>query len=230
MTKHRKHAASCNVGNILWVTGGQDARGTNLKSTEFFDPSSGTVEPGPDLPVATFAHCICMIESISTAIIMGGFNNTGKIWFYNFESPEQGWVPGPDLNQRRAGHVAGVIKDSEDENKTFVITAGGNYDGRGLKSTEILEVGSSADSEMKWIKGPDLPFRICTASSVVTPDDKSFLSVGGWNSDEQKTEDSIYKLQCHNLKWEWKKMDQKLKVARYAHIAAFVPDSVLDSL
>ena len=227
MIKKREAAASCVVGNKLWITGGENETDDGLRSTDMFDPKSGTVEPGPDLPVATSNHSICYVESISTAILSGGEYYRDKTWFYNFENPEQGWVPGPRLNQGRLGHVCGAIKDSSDENKTIVVVVGGLRQ----KSTEILVIDSlSEEEEKKWVQGPDLPFRIWDGAGVITPDGKSFLFLGGLNYDKNQREDCIYKLQCYNLKCEWKKMDKKLKVARRSHVADFVPDSVLESL
>ena len=226
MSKKRKFAASVVVKDQLWVTGGCGEDGEDLKSTEFVDPANGSVKPGPDLPVATSSHCIVLVGS-TTVLLIGGIGAEKKTWFYNFDSPDKGWVKGPDLNEGRWSHVCGVIKDSADEEKRIVIAAGG-YNGKdGIKSTEFLVLGSQPQ---KWTKGPDLPNRIGSAAGVVTPDEKSFLVVGGYNKDTNQNEDSIYKLQCHNLTFEWTKLDQKLRVARSRPVAAFVPDSVLDSL
>ncbi len=231
MIKKRFLAASCVVGNQLWNTGGVDQNGLKLRSTETFDPNSGSVDKGPDLPVASNSHCMCYIESISTAMFIGGISNRDKTWSYRVKNLVEDWVPGPRLNQGRYNHVCGAIEDSADESKTIVIVAGGwNTNISDLKSTEILIINSSIEEERKWIQGPDLPFRIYNAAGVVSPDGKSFLAIGGRNYFKRQNEDSIYKLQCHNLKCEWENMDQKLKVARSLAVADFVPDSVLDSL
>ena len=173
MTEERNHAASCVVNNKLWNTGGSDKNGKDSKTTEMFDPKSGTVEPGPDLPVVSYAHSICFIESISTAMFIGGENNQYKTWFYKFGSGEQGWVPGPELDEPRFDPACGVIKDSEDESKTIVIVAGGfNFGLGGLKSTEILIIDSSSEEEWKWNEGNDLPMGFFNGAGVVTLDGK----------------------------------------------------------
>ena len=92
-----------------------------------------------------------------------------------------------------------------------------------LKSTEILDLETN-----KWIAGPDLDYRIGFASGVTTPDRESFLFVGGINHDKSlKLEDTIYKLECHNLECMWTKVYEKLEGKRFAFLAAFLPDSLL---
>ncbi len=240
----RRYAASAVVEGKLWVTGGEDANGDQLKLTEFVDPNCGTVQLGPNLPVESSAHCVVIIDSTKAFLIGGccGYTRTkdntwfytprtamktgnwpslkNKNWIYNFNSPERGWAPGPMLNEGRLGHVCGVIQDSGNDEKKLVIAAGG-YN---RKSTEILVVGSQPE---RWTRGPDLPARISGAAGVTTPDGKTFLFVGGWNWDTGRLEDSIYKLQCYNLECCWTKLDHRLKVARSSFLAAFVPDSVL---
>ena len=128
MSKKRMYAASVVVGNKLWITGGSDDTYVTIKSTEFVDPVTGTVEPGPDLPQETCWHCMVMINS-STAMLIGRFalrvpNPRDRTWFYNFDNQERGWIRGPDLNVRRFSLACGVLKDSGNEGKTLVVAAG----------------------------------------------------------------------------------------------------------
>ena len=116
MSKNRTHAASVSIQNTMWVTGGEDENFIDLRSTEFVDPTSRTVRPGPKLPKETYAHCLVKINS-STVMLIGGHSDsmglTNKIWFFNFDNEERGWVGGPDMNTRRRAHACGIIKDSK---------------------------------------------------------------------------------------------------------------------
>ncbi len=222
MSNKRSYAVSAAVNNKLWVVGGENEHAYYLTSTELVDPATGSVEFGPVLPKPSQLSCIVLINT--TAMLIGGYPDpTDKTWTYNFEREEQGWVPGPHLNAGRQGHACGIVKDSANDGKTIVIAAGG-WDGwLGLRSTEYFVIGSN-----QWRAGPDLKYRIFAASGVTNPDGKSFLFVGGKNYDKsEKREDTIYKLECHNLICMWTQVDKKLGVGRYLTLATFFPDSLL---
>ena len=127
------------------------------------------------------------------------------------------------MNIGKHGHACGIVKDSIDESKTIVITAGGRAGSDFIKFTEIFVLGSD-----HWKLGPDLDHRINDAFGITTPNGKSFLSIGGWNKDKFKYDEAIYKLDCHNLECSWSKVTlRKLGVGRSAFLAAFVPSSLL---
>ena len=103
----------------------------------------------------------------------------------------------------------------------LTIHAGGYYWG-GLKSTEILVRGTD-----QWGAGPNLKYGLYDASGVTTPDRRGFLFIGGYNWDDFKAEDTIYKLECRNLECEWNEVDEKLRMGRISFLAVFIPDSLL---
>ena len=63
----------------------------------------------------------------------------------------------------------------------------------------------------------------------MVPFDKDVVIIGGsdgpYIGDEQS---SLHRLTCQNQDCEWKTMSQQLKVARYAFVAMFIPDELLD--
>ena len=223
MRKKRRFAASVVINNKLWVAGGIDENWNQLISTEFIDPATGSVEYGPNLPKPSYAPCLVLINSTMATLIGGTPDPNNKMWMYNYDREDQGWVSGPDLNTGRHAHACGMVKDSADDSKTIVIAAGG-YDGYGdSKSTEYFIVGGN-----QWRPGPNLEYRIEGASGVMTPDGKSLMFVGGWNDDKKDLEDAVYKLECWNLECTlWTEASKKLGVARNHFLAAFLPDSLL---
>ena len=123
MRKRRSLAASVVISNKLWVTGGEDEYGEVLKSTEFVEPDTGSIQSGPDLPKEAEAACLVLVYS-TKAMLIGGYPDPQyKTWFYNFENELQGWVTGPDLIIGREMHACGIVKDSV-EGKAMVIAAG----------------------------------------------------------------------------------------------------------
>ena len=73
LIQKRYLASSTAAGSELWITGGFDDSvfPNELQSTEFVDPSSGTVRQGPDLPKASNAHCTVMMDSGTGMVIAG---------------------------------------------------------------------------------------------------------------------------------------------------------------
>ena len=163
MTKKRHSASSVVIGHRLWVTGGYDENDKKLNSTEFVDPESETVQPGPDLPEAVYGHCLVKTDA-TTAMLIGYHSYGYRSWFFNFVQEEKGWVEGPDLHIGRSHHACGVISDLGYDAKKIVIAAGGKG-----KSTEVFVIGSKPE---EWIVGPDLLVPKHWGAGVTMPDRK----------------------------------------------------------
>ena len=160
-------------------------------------------------------------------MLIGGENfpfAQNKMWTYNFEHKDRGWVKGPYLNTARSDHACGIMKDSANEGIAIVVVAGGCSSWNSLETTEYIVLGTK-----QWRVGPDLKYCLYGASGVTTPDGKSFLLVGGayYDTGGSHEEDTIYKLECHNLECTWTKVNEKLQVGRQMFLAAFLPDSLL---
>ncbi len=98
------------------------------------------------------------------------------------------------------------------------IIAAGGY---GLSSVEILDEASN-----NWRAGPQLPINILASQMIEDPNGGVIL-VGGI-SDLTINEDSLYQLQHGGVGAVWTKMEQKLKIGRYWHVAFLVPDYMVD--
>ena len=121
MIKSRRYPASVVVNDKLLVAGGDNENEEALKSTEWIDPYTGSVESGPDLPKQSYAPCLILVNSTAAIIIGGWPNPQNKTWLYNFERGYQGWLAGPQLNTGRYAHACSIVKDSADDSKTIVI-------------------------------------------------------------------------------------------------------------
>jgi hypothetical protein len=58
---------------------------------------------------------------------------------------------------------------------------------------------------------------------VTTPDGTGVVLIGGKNSHKD-----IYELKCSSTVCNWSRMEQKLSVERFGHVAMYVPDSFVD--
>ena len=127
--------------NTLWVTGGQDQSGNDLKTTEFVT-KDGQSSQGPDLPLPLQGHSIVPLNS-GAFILIGGYGRDSS--GTHFYEEKKGWRAGPNLKKGRWGHTAGVLTDRV-STKQYIVAVGGI----GARSSlEYLEYPGSND----WMKG-----------------------------------------------------------------------------
>ena len=100
--------------------------------------------PGPDLPLKLSAHSIVGFNETSSLIIGGAVRvnftysyGSDKTWF--FDHVTETFTEGPKLNVGRSQHSAGVIIDSDTNERTIVVTGGMEDSTSFLNSTEILK-------------------------------------------------------------------------------------------
>ena len=128
--------------NTLWVTGGYDQSGNDLKSTEFVT-KDGQTSQGPELPWALSSHAIVPLNS-GAFILIGGYG--GDSSGTHFYQEKKGWSPGPNLKNGKLRHTAGVLTDRV-STKQYIVAVGGSWPAN--SSLEYLEYPGSND----WIKG-----------------------------------------------------------------------------
>ena len=140
MNSKRYGAASVVVNiNKLWVLGGSDGS-SYLSSTEYIQIGIGS-STGPELPFAVSYHAMVALNP-STFIIIGGYADgyvsgySSKTFYYEH------WITGPDMDQARAWHAAGLGIDTASSDQYIAVTGGSGYSGY-LDSVEILFPGES---------------------------------------------------------------------------------------
>ena len=114
-----------------------------LNSTEYILESGESVL-GPDLPLQLFGHTVVGINETSSLIIGGAmkanftyYHGLDKTWI--FDHVTETFTEGPKLNVGRSHHSAGVIIDSDTNERTIVVTGGIEDSTSFLNSTEILK-------------------------------------------------------------------------------------------
>ena len=225
LAKGRFAASSIAIHKKLWVTGGAtDGGKKRFADSEVVDSSNGwSVSPGPNLPNAMSYHCLTRSHG-STIFLINEF----KSWHYNFENQNIGnmktvnWNDGPALKFKKISCVCGTIKDSSDDSKTIVVATGGWK----RKETELLD--TSDVSGETWLEGPDLSAKIAYGVGTTTIDSKTFLIVGGVDSTTEKKVNTIYRLQCHNMKCQWTTKDQTFQEKRQRFLAFIISSKQLD--
>ena len=114
------------IGNKLWILGGRTGEhGSVSDGTSEYIAIEGYREDGPDLPVGLERHAAVKINETTAMLIGGcGYNNEkySKTWYYTQRQTE--WIPGPNLNEARCSHTAGLIYDSIAQEEYIVVIGG----------------------------------------------------------------------------------------------------------
>ena len=137
-TEGRRCASSIILNQTrLWVTGGQDEKGNDKKSSQFISLDQPP-EKGPKLPFTVSNHCMAQVDS-KTIYLIGGYQNgdeSNQTWIIdptkNFEIRE-----GISMNHSRASNSCATMRL---KNKVFIVVVGSN------DSVEILDTSLTANN------------------------------------------------------------------------------------
>jgi N-acetylneuraminic acid mutarotase len=200
----------------LLVTGGFN---DSFLSTFEVLTKEGWKTISPSLPVKTSDHCAVLVNS-ATIMIIGGFNNEKNTYYFN--SQNEKWVQGPQLEQERRYHSCGRIMRDKQTLETSIIVVGGKDQSKNyLSSVEILDERSNV-----WRQGPELPFEIY-GSQMIEDRNGGVVLIGG----KAKSGDylnTLFHLPLAGQDARWRKMEQKLKSAQYRHTAFLIPDDIVE--
>jgi N-acetylneuraminic acid mutarotase len=106
--------AAVDSNGRIWVAGGlTDAQDATAK-TEYYDPTTGTWTPGPNLPVPL--HHAMMVSYQNTVWVIGGFEPRGSVIIgvasarvFRLNQNQTGWVEAPSLHHARGAGAAAVV-------------------------------------------------------------------------------------------------------------------------
>ena len=125
MQSKRFHHASVVMKNALFITGGYDGNFNMLASTEYVY-SNGTVQSGPDLPMARNGHCQVTLHD-GKVMIMGARSPTSLDRNVIVMDPaDNSFSTGPSLNYIRQYAACCVFNSDLHEGRPVVFSAGGN--------------------------------------------------------------------------------------------------------
>jgi hypothetical protein len=206
-------------GKIL-VTGGYNASFSFLNNAEMLT-EEGWESNIPSLPVTIKAHCMVTVNS-TTVMVIGGFQNkriSRKTFYFTFG--EEKWTEGPELKNKRFGHICGKIRRNKESQEMSIIVAGGFDDGSYLSSVEFLDEGTN-----EWQTGPELPFGI-DESQMVEDQNGGVVLIGG-RSLSLEGLDTLYQLPHGGQDAVWTMMEQKMKTGRNRHTAFLITDNIVD--
>ena len=139
-SRSRGAAAPVNIKGqeFLWITGGGDSSGNQLKTTVLVSERSGVVSAGKELPEARIGHCMLALGKY--VMVIGGF--VDGVWqksvlVYDTENGFS-YKEGTPMNYARARHSCSTMKSPAHEGRTVAVVAGSDF-GDGKDTAEILD-------------------------------------------------------------------------------------------
>jgi hypothetical protein len=170
-------ATALSDGRVLIVGGfnGSPSAPAFLKTTEIFDPRTGTFQAGPDMSVARAFHTATRIAGTGLVLVVGGENDVagksgGALGRADLFDEATGTFTGVAMRASRTRHAAAAAPDG-----SLVLVAGGlNRDGNALDTTEVFNPQTKSFSD-----GPKLATPRAFASAIGLSNRRVVL-VGGW--------------------------------------------------
>ncbi len=135
------------------------------------------------------------------------------------------WQRGPDLNAQRLDHTCGVLYDKELELAVAIVAGGKGPFSAHVDTVEFLWLELSLDlDQLQWTNGPNLPVATRAAVSIVTPDQSSFIYIGGCHDCYYENNfKSMFMCSMIGGTCSWIVMEQELAVQRAYGVAILLP-------
>ncbi len=162
MLQPRAAAAAAVVGNRIIVTGGVDANGAPLDTTEIFDGNSWTL----GAPIPTPRQMLAAASDAKLMYVVGGSNGNADLKTVEAYDPAANtWMSLPDLPQARSD-LGVAIADGR------LVAVGGLSAGQVLKSVAVFDLTSRS-----WAGLPDMA--TARHGMGVAAVEKSVYAIGG---------------------------------------------------
>ena len=155
----------------ILISGGKDAKGKILDTTEVYDPTHGTFAAGPNMLEPRSGHFSTLLGD-NKVLVVGGMTSGGTALssseVYDYETYK--FAARGSMHSRRYRPAGLMLRDGR------VLVAGGEDHGRALDSAEVYSV---LDGRWKLVGRMTAPRAGHTATLL--PDGR-VLIVGGWGS------------------------------------------------
>jgi serine/threonine-protein kinase PknK len=162
MLQPRAAAAAAVVGDRVIVTGGVDANGALLNTTEIFDGNSWTL----GAPIPTSRQMLAAASDARLVYAVGGTNGKSDLTTVEAYDPTANtWMPLPDLPEARSD-LGVAIADGR------LLAVGGLSAGQVLKSVAVLDLSTKT-----WAGLPGMG--TARHGMAVAAVGKSFYAIGG---------------------------------------------------
>ena len=140
MTPLREGSASVPIPGGVWVTGGTDGIGNNLKTTEIIFLNN-TKRVGEQLAVGNAFHCLVkygdkIFSTGGGGDVIGGA--TSSVW--QFDSADNfAKVKGPEMKKTRENHACGIVHSLYHGFRPLLVVAGSYRGSTGGKNSEYWD-------------------------------------------------------------------------------------------
>ncbi len=149
------HTATLLASGQVLIVGGQSGSSVT-NTTEVFDPSTGTVSPGPQLGTARMNHAAVLLPD-QTVLVIGGQSDpacTQTLASTEIFDPQAGaFGPGPSLGSSRSNPAVALYQDSTGAWKVLV-AGGASMDSGSLASLSTAESYDVATQAFSAVQAP----------------------------------------------------------------------------
>ena len=167
----------------------------------------------------------CMVHLFDdTYMLIGGItsNQRSNMTFLfrpitNGNNLELDWTEGPRLKNARNQNMCAIL---ERNSRRYIVTVGGYVD-----TCEYLELFANNTWSSNWENCAPIPFPLARGEMITDPESGDLLLLGGYDQNESKFQDTIYRLV--DVQRNWQLQLQHLTEARADHVSMFLPDSLL---
>jgi len=210
MESRRSLHVSTVVKNALFITGGWDGS-RDLATTEYIY-ANGTVQSGPNLPVARAGPCSVTLHDGKVMILGAMTPRSLERNVIIMDPDDKSFTTGPSLSYKR-WHAACTLFNSPLHNGRPVVLAAG---GINQATTEVYDY--TYDNQWQ------------TIGSLPTTHDSSFggaraLPSTTGNGAYLQNNEFLYELKCTTSSCNWSEMTQQLSTPVWGAVMLYLPDS-----
>ena len=164
-----------------WVTGGR-----GLSSTDLI--ASGTVTPGPKLPLDVHLHCVVRVNATHIFIAGGRRNERSVPDAFIFDWPNQAWTQVADMIYPRDLHACALLSYPP----RIMVLGGMDNSKYDHNTSEVFDLARES-----WSLGPDMPGGTTLFGMQAVEYKDTFLMLGGCNDVDHS--DNVYEMDPDKL-------------------------------
>ena len=171
----REYATAIKIQNKIWISGGDGKNSTSLISSELLSDEGTFTMTTSNLPEKMLDHCVSTINDTHIFIAGTSKGNPRSAYIVNIDIQPFIFTKLPDMLKERFGAGCATLIHNSSSAQYKLIVAGGGYEKKAKKSTEVY---STEDG--RWSEGPSLP-RGFNSGGYVSTKNYALILIAGWD-------------------------------------------------
>ena len=179
LTARKNLAASALYDGTVLISGGIDAAGNYLATTEIFDPATGSSSQGPALGSARASHQSVLLTNNGQVLLIGGTNAEGALDSTEIYSPFTGKIAAAaNMHSARTAMASALLR------RGAVMVAGGKSNGEYVSGIEQYRFATVESAKPDYQPGDTAGF----TGSGWRPGEQVLLEVRAFPLDQHNVE------------------------------------------